>query len=424
MSSTEYLNYESGKFSKSKGVGVFGNDAKDTGIPADVWRFYIFYNRPESSDAVFTWDDFQEKVNGELIGNLANLVNRTLSFIGRFKEGEVPQVEPDEEFVKEVKAREAEITAAMERAELRQGFRKIFALASYGNRRFQAGEPWKTRKTEPEAADRLLMELAYVVRDLAVMIEPYIPHTSDRILRFLGQEGATWEVLGDFSGLKKISSPEILFERLEDDLIKGLRERFAGSQADRAEKEKERKAMEETEKANTDEQAEKSLEERFTEAVDLRIAKITAVERHPEADKLYIETIDAGEEEERQIVSGLVPFYEEEELLNKNIILVYNLKPAKLRGVKSQGMLLAAEKADDEERSSIEVLFVDDAAPGMRAVLEGYSLPETTPKKLKIDDFFKIPISVKDNTVMIGSAALTVNGKPVTTRTVIQGKVG
>jgi len=424
MSSTEYLNYESGKFSKSKGVGVFGNDAKDTGIPADVWRFYIFYNRPESSDAVFTWDDFQEKVNGELIGNLANLVNRTLSFIGRFKEGEVPQVEPDEEFVKEVKAREAEITAAMERAELRQSFRKIFALASYGNRRFQAGEPWKTRKTEPEAADRLLMELAYVVRDLAVMIEPYIPHTSDRILRFLGQEGATWEVLGDFSGLKKISSPEILFERLEDDLIKGLRERFAGSQADRAEKEKERKAMEETEKANTDEQAEKSLEERFTEAVDLRIAKITAVERHPEADKLYIETIDAGEEEERQIVSGLVPFYEEEELLNKNIILVYNLKPAKLRGVKSQGMLLAAEKADDEERSSIEVLFVDDAAPGMRAVLEGYSLPETTPKKLKIDDFFKIPISVKDNTVMIGSAALTVNGKPVTTRTVIQGKVG
>jgi methionyl-tRNA synthetase len=304
----------------------------------------------------------------------------------------------------------------MERAELRQGFRKIFALASYGNRRFQAGEPWKTRKTDPEAADRLLMELAYVVRDLAVMIEPYIPQTSARILRFLGQEGSTWEVLGDFSGLKKISSPEILFERLEDDLIKGLRERFAGSQADRAEKEKERKAMEETEKANTEEQ--------FTEAVDLRIAKITAVERHPEADKLYIETIDAGEEEERQIVSGLVPFYEEEELLNKNIILVYNLKPAKLRGVKSQGMLLAAEKAGDEDHSSVEVLFVDEAAPGTRAVLDGYSLPETAPKKVKIDDFFKIPMSVKDNTVMVGSAALTVNGKPVTTRTVAQGKVG
>ena len=182
--------------------------------------------------------------------------------------------------------------------------------------------------------------------------------------------------------------------------------------------------MEETEKAKTEEQAEKSIEERFTEAVDLRIAKITAVERHPEADKLYIETIDAGDEEERQIVSGLVPFYEEADLLNKNIILVYNLKPAKLRGVKSQGMLLAAEKAGDEEHSSVEVLFVDEAAPGTKAVLDGSSLPETAPKKLKIDDFFKIPITVKDNTVMVGSAALTVGGKPVTTRTVSQGKVG
>jgi methionyl-tRNA synthetase len=422
MSSTEYLNYESGKFSKSKGIGVFGNDAKDTGIPADVWRFYIFYNRPESSDAIFTWDDFQEKVNGELIGNLANLVNRTLSFIGRFKNGGIPQVEPEEEFMNEVKTREAEITAHLERAELRQGFRKIFALASYGNRCFQAGEPWKTRKTDPEAADQLLMQLAYLVRDLAVMIEPYIPETSARILQFLGQDGSTWKVLGDFTGMEKISEPEILFARLEDDTIKAMRERFSGSQAERREKEKERKAMEEKQQAEEPEP--KSLEEQFNEAVDLRIAKITAVERHPEADKLYIETIDAGAEEERQIVSGLVPFYEEDELLNKNIILVYNLKPAKLRGVKSQGMLLAAEKAGDEEHSSVEVLFVEDAEPGTRLKLEGYSLPENSPKKLKIDDFFKIPISVKSNTVMVGEAPLTVNEKPVTTASVAEGKVG
>lgn len=422
MSSTEYLNYESGKFSKSKGIGVFGNDAKDTGIPADVWRFYIFYNRPESSDAIFTWDDFQEKVNGELIGNLANLVNRTLSFIGRFKAGGIPQGEPEEEFMNEVKSREAEITAHLERAELRQGFRKIFALASYGNRCFQAGEPWKTRKTDPEAADQLLMQLAYLVRDLAVMIEPYIPETSERILAFLGQAGSQWEVLGDFSGMEKISAPEILFERLEDDKIKALRERFSGSQAERREKEKERKAMEEKQQA--EEQAPKSLEEQFTEAVDLRIAKITAVERHPEADKLYIETIDTGEEEERQIVSGLVPVYEEDELLNKNIILVYNLKPAKLRGVKSQGMLLAAEKEGDEEHSSVEVLFVEDAEPGTRLKLEGKSLPENPPKRLKIDDFFKIPISVQGNTVMVGETPLTVNGKPVTTARVSEGKVG
>ena len=89
MSSSEYLNYEGGQFSKSKGVGVFGTDARDTGIPADVWRFYMFYNRPETSDYTFTWDDFQEKVNGELIGNLANLVNRTLTFLSRYYDGAV-----------------------------------------------------------------------------------------------------------------------------------------------------------------------------------------------------------------------------------------------------------------------------------------------------------------------------------------------
>ena len=94
MSSTEYLNYEGGKFSKSKGVGVFGTDAKETGIPADVWRFYIYYNRPEKSDALFTWKDFQEKVNAELIGNFGNLVNRTLQFVTRFYGGTLPEGTP------------------------------------------------------------------------------------------------------------------------------------------------------------------------------------------------------------------------------------------------------------------------------------------------------------------------------------------
>ena len=103
MSSTEYLNYEAGKFSKSKGVGVFGTDAVESGIPADVWRFYIFYNRPEKSDTTFTWADFQEKVNGELIGNLGNLANRTLTFVARYYDGAIPAGEPDRGFWADVK---------------------------------------------------------------------------------------------------------------------------------------------------------------------------------------------------------------------------------------------------------------------------------------------------------------------------------
>ena len=159
MSSTEYLNYEGGKFSKSLGIGVFGNDVQETGIPADVWRFYMFWNRPERSDVNFSWSDFQEKVNGELIGNLSNLVNRTLTFVSRFYEGSIPSGELDEELVREIREKEEVITSLLERAEERDALREIFALSDIGNRAFQAGEPWKTRKEAPEKAASLLRTL-------------------------------------------------------------------------------------------------------------------------------------------------------------------------------------------------------------------------------------------------------------------------
>lgn len=132
------------------------------------------------------------------------------------------------------------------------------------------------------------------------------------------------------------------FSKLEDDFIEKMRERFTGTQKEREMEDKKEK-----------EAVEIPLEDRFDEKIDLRVAKIIKIERHPEAEKLYIETIDTGEEEESQIVSGLVPHYTEEELLGRNIILVKNLKPAKLRGVKSYGMLLAASNED----KTVEVLL-------------------------------------------------------------------
>jgi methionyl-tRNA synthetase len=326
MSSSEYMNYEAGKFSKSKGVGVFGNDAQDTGIPADVWRFYIFYNRPETSDYVFTWKDFQEKTNKELIGNLANLVNRTLSFTKRFYDGEI--ISPDltdpfsADFWTEVKRLEGEITEHLEWAQLRDAFRKIFALSSYGNKVFQESEPWKLRESEPEKAKAVLSNLAYLVRDLAILTRPFIPSTADRIASFLGSELSDWSALGDTSVRLSLGDPEILFKQLDDTLIENLRQRFSGSQAERANRDN-ADAKQTADPAPKLSKAEKiarqdeglSLEERFTKRVELRVARITAIERHPDAEKLYVETLDDGSGELRQIVSGLVPYYREEELL-------------------------------------------------------------------------------------------------------------
>ncbi len=401
MSSTEYLNYEAGKFSKSKGIGVFGTDVRDTGIPADVWRFYIFYNRPEKADYTFTWKDFQEKVNGELIGNIANLVNRTLSFINRFYDGKIPDGEISREVLDQLRSSEQRITEMLDRAELRDALRMICELRNYGNRLFQAGEPWKVMKEDPAGAAILLRSLSLIVRDLGILISPFMPASSRRILSFFGITDLDWKTLGDAAGLKEISGVEILFSKLEDEQIDELRNRFSGTQGDRA--------MSET-------------EQRFSESVDLRTAKITGVSRHPEADKLYIEDITLGEED-RQIVSGLVPHYTEEELLGKNIILAYNLKAAKLRGVKSEGMLLAANSGEGEDEV-VDVLFVDDVKPGTRLYLEGTTPPEENLKKLKIDEFFSIPITVRGGYVMVDGKRLMVNGKPVTAEKVQDGTVG
>jgi len=428
MSSTEYLNYESGKFSKSKGVGVFGNDVMDTGIPADVWRFYVYYNRPETSDTVFTWSDFQEKTNGELIGNLSNLVNRTLTFVSRYYNGEVPEAPTDEarqseiypgsgSFWQDVRDAEKEITDLLEWAGLRDAFRKIFFLSSYGNRIFQAAEPWKMRTERPESAGAVLHDLVYLVRDLAILIAPYIPETSARIARFLGDTPIGWNLLGnDNPKIGRIAAPEILFRLLENDEIERLRTRFSGTQAERRDA---AAKLESTPAPAVEVISETELPARFAAQVELRVARITSIERHPKADKLYIESIDLGSEQ-RTIVSGLVPHYSEEELLGHNIIVVANLKPAKLRGVESQGMLLAAS-----DSTAVDVIFADFAEPGTRITVQGNetgiadSLPE-----IDIDTFFSLPIRAEGGRVAVAKAELQAAGTTLTTRRVADGKVG
>ncbi|MBP7094907.1 MAG: methionine--tRNA ligase [Spirochaetia bacterium] len=454
MSSTEYLNYESGKFSKSKGVGVFGSDAVESGIPADVWRFYIFWNRPERSDYTFTWADFLEKVNGELIGNLGNLANRTLAFVQRFYDGKIPAGTPDAAFWDEVRRLEGEIAAKLERAELRDAFRQVFEIADLANKRFQATEPWKARTAEPEKAASLLSDLCLVLRDLAVLSHPYMPAAAEKLAGFFGKtvggaSGLSWKDLADLAPLGSIAGSEVLFQKLDPKRIDELREKYSGSQKERAEREAagaerdaagsaaaapkaappksaeakpaEPKAAPEPKPAPL---AELPLEERFARLVDLRVAEIVKVERHPKADKLYIETLDDGTGTERVIVSGLVPHYREDELLGKRIVLVNNLKPAKLRGVESQGMLLAASAENADGTETVEVLDAAGIAPGTRVVLEGQDPSLPLPAEIDVDGFFSIPIRAEGKAVKVGSKALVAGGKAFRTERVDSGEVG
>jgi methionyl-tRNA synthetase len=206
------------------------------------------------------------------------------------------------DFWSEVRNYEGEITEHLEWAQLRDAFRKIFALSSFGNKVFQESEPWKLKETDPGKARTILSNLVYLVRDLSVLIRPFIPGTADRIASFLGTENRDWSALADLAADIRLGTPEILFQQLDDKLIDSLRQRFSGSQADRA-RAAEQKAGKGTGPGEGSPQpklskAEKiakqdsglSHAERFAKRVELRVARITAIERHPEAEKLYIET--------------------------------------------------------------------------------------------------------------------------------------
>lgn len=422
MSSTEYLNYEGGKFSKSRGIGIFGNDVEETGIKCDIWRFYMFYNRPEKQDFTFTWKDFQEKVNKELIGNLSNLVNRTLTFVKRFYPEGLGEGEVDSSLVELFKEKEDEITSLLERAEERDALRLIFALSDIGNKAFQDNEPWKKRVENPEEAKKLLRTLLYLIRDLAIMIEPYMPETSERILKMLSIDSANWSDISTFSSPITIGEIELLFSKLEDKRVEELRERYSGTQAEREEK-KEESLKKETKKEDKMDE-EKSLLENWAKKVILVVSRIVECEKHPEGDKLYILKLDTGEEEPRTIVSSIVPYYTKEELVGHNIVLVSNLKPANFRGVKSYGMLLAASDKDDDSHSTCEVIFADDFPVG--TVLEYQGEPETEKitTYLKPDHFFNMPMKTIDGVVTVDSKPIGKGDKVLKVYKYINGNVG
>lgn len=423
ISSTEYLNYENGKFSKSRNVGVFGLDCEKTGIPADMWRFYLFYNRPEKGDYNFMWDDFEKKINGELVGNLSNLINRTLVFISKYMDGEVPTTGLDSGFISEIRKREEHITHLMDKVKEKDALHAILELSDEGNKYFQDNEPWKTVKTDMKACKKTLGTLAMLVRDLAIMIMPYMPSSGEKILSFLGEENQDWSSLGRaLNKDTKVLNLSHVFDRLDHNLIERLKMQFAEKNDKDGEEEHKKGKQKGGEMIANENEA---VKDTFRRRVTLKVAKITNIERHSGGDKLYILTLDAAEGAPRTIVSSIVPFYKEEELLGRNIIVVQNLKPANFRGVKSSGMLLAASDKNDEHHETCEVLFADDIPEGTNLYPEGIA-PESAPDcYIKAEHFFELPLYTKNGVLCIDNVELkTTDGKTVSAHKYINDVVG
>jgi len=368
ISSNEYINYEGGQFSKSRNLGVFGDDAIKTGIPADIWRYYIMVNRPEKSDTDFSWNDFQSKINNEIVANLGNFINRTISFINRFCNSEIPEVKPDkrdEKLIKEVNDEIKKTTELLDDIQLKDALKNIMHISKLGNQYFQETEPWKTIKENKQKAETCLAICANMAKDLSILIRPYMPETSSKICKQLNIKELNWKELGNLSLEKghKINKAEPLFTKLEDKDVKKFKKLFGGEKVE--------------------EKGDENSKDIFSK-LDLRVAKIVSVEDHPDADKLIVMKINLGKEE-RQIVAGLKEHYSKEELEGRNIVVVTNLKPAKLRGIESNGMLLAAvEQSKDGE--NVKLLSAENSSLGDDVFVEGI---EKEPKEVVEFNEFK-----------------------------------
>ncbi|PWA40939.1 methionine--tRNA ligase [Artemisia annua] len=396
ISVTEYLNYEAGKFSKSKGVGVFGNDAKDTGIPVEVWRYYLLTNRPEVSDTLFTWADLQAKLNSELLNNLGNFINRVLSFIakpdlGAGKGSGYNSIIPDAPGAESHPLTKAlaekignyvdQYVEAMEKVKLKQGLKIAMSISGEGNAYLQESQFWKLYKEDLPSCSIVMRTSVGVVYLLACLLEPFMPSFSIEVLKQLNMplQLSLSDEKGDVAKAKtpweiipvghKIGTPVPLFKELKDEEVEFFRNKFAGSQADRADRavkeEAEAKKVTEklkntkiTEKGGKKERASKSSGEAKTKAaepeltisrLDIRVGVITEVQKHPDADSLYVEKIDVGEEQPRTVVSGLVKYIPLEEMQNRKVCVLCNLKPATMRGIKSHAMVLCASTSDKVE---------------------------------------------------------------------------
>ncbi len=323
VSTNEFLMFEGQKFSKSQGVGIWIDEALEM-FPADYWRYTLASTRPEAKDANFTWETFAEKVNSDLNDTLGNLVHRTLTFINSNFNGAVPAPndidELDIKILDSIQETLKKVEEALEGFQIQNATREVVELGRIGNKYFNDKKPWKSIKTDPQEAANTLYVSAQLVKALAYLLEPFIPHTAEKLRRLLNlSKAAQWKDAAEqLPPGHKIKEAEPLFYKIKES-GKELQE-----------------MLEKTRSAS-----EKIPFKKFSK-LDIRVGKIVKVERIPQAEKLLKLTIDIGDNQLKTAVAGIAKNYSAGQLEGRQIAVVTNLEPRKLFGVESQVMIMAA----------------------------------------------------------------------------------
>ena len=364
VSSNEYLMLQGGQFSTSRRHGVLLPSYLERYDP-DALRYYLSINMPETHDTDFRWDEYVDRVNNELIGTYGNFVHRVMTLAHRLQsDGGNPLArfddnESHQETIVSVNEKISSAIDSMERQRFKEALRSIMGIAQIGNSVLQDAAPWKYLKGEetPESRKSLSsLALSWrICSCLAVCLRPFIPFSSDRLWAMLGNESDIDTILleDSMNGTEPLSwnpeAPNPLFTRLELDEILESEESLSDS------------------KDNDSSPIPKSggdyIDFEDFMKVEMRTGRIVSVEDHPNADKLFVITIDEGSESTRTVCAGLKGHYEPSELEGLNVVFVANLEPRKLRGVMSEGMILAA----DDGEGGVKVLTTEgDILSGSR----------------------------------------------------------
>ena len=338
----EFLNLEDDKISTSRNWAVWLHEyLVDLPGKQDVLRYVLTANAPETKDNNFTWKDFQERNNSELVAIYGNFVNRALQLTKKYWNGVVPAcgelLEVDKKAIAEFKDVKEKVEQYLDVFKFREAQKEAMNLARIGNRYITECEPWKVWKTDPKRVETILNISLQLVANLAIAFEPFLPFSSEKLRKMINMPNFEWTQLGSTDLLKagdQLGEPELLFEKIEDEVVEAQLKKLADT----------KKANEEASYQAAPIKPEVSFDD--FEKLDIRVGHIINCEKVKKSKKLLKFAIDDGSGVERTILSGIAAYYEPEQLIGKDVLFVANFAPRKMMGIESQGMILSAVNFD------------------------------------------------------------------------------
>ena len=340
--SNEFLNLENDKISTSRNWAVWLHEyLVDFPGKQDVLRYVLTANAPETKDNNFTWKDFQERNNSELVAIYGNFVNRALQLTKKYWNGVVPTpgdfLDVDRKAVEEFKDVKDKMEQLLDGFHFREAQKEAMNLARIGNRYITECEPWKVWKTDPDRVKTVLYISLQLVANLSIAFEPFLPFSSKDLRAMLRLDSFDWKDLGSTELLKpghQLAEPHLLFEKIEDEVIQKQLDKLAAT-----------KKANEAEKAAADYKAapiKPNVDFSEWEKLDIRVGHVKDCHPVKKSNKLLQFTIDDGSGTDRTILSGIAKYYKPEELIGKDVLFIANLAPRKMMGIESCGMILSA----------------------------------------------------------------------------------